>query len=634
MKLSGLAFRSCSILLLVLLSFSSYSQLHLQLGEQFLAGKEIVKVKVTPEDHTVWALSKDGKVYYKKDTDIDFQLYPLTAGSVVSGLTGFNADEMYFLIAPAKVLYIKSGVVNEIALPFAGVSKVNSIGAVNVFLKDPYAASNPFLSDVDWVAIATNIDMYKLERGENSINSTYPYSNLPYYPERDWEISNDGYKSVDFRFKHPAVARCYYDSYHITLNTSYTTVYESVIPELAPYPEKINCTLFAQQLFDGYRYGYFNGIFNFWGTDEGLYVKQFGCSGQIKKVIDNQVINDLEEIYALTSIFKQNYVLAATNTGVQYTEASIFPEQDLSFGGTVEKIEFKPLANFPVEKVYSLCADSKLLEVLNRGGVLYKSVCERIIWVASENGLRKLYVSFDQDYFEQLQIATFSYSINPISTTANTSNFKKCNAEKLTIDLRIPETFSNQLLIQWYKNGVEQTVMLGKLKADLMEEGRYQIKLTALCEGITISSKEIVLENVPAATSVLNYPAVIDLCKGNTFLLSTPTTSGYSYRWYKDGLLIPNANSASYTASQTGSYFLEASNCSGTYVASNSVRLNFQSIDQPVISSLKHVYCENEPANLSINLPADQEASWYLDGNELESMRDRAEVPVEQELIL
>jgi len=192
-----------ALLWFCLLSIPGYSQLQLQVGEQFLAGKEVVKVKVTPEDHTVWALLKDGKVFYKKEADPDFQIYPLTLNMVVSGLSGFNLDEMYFLIGPKKVLYIKSGVIHEIALPFAGVNRVNSIAAVNVFLHDPTYAYNPFLSEVDWVAIATNKDMYKLRRGENVIDSTYPYVNPPFYSERDWEISNDGYKSVDFRFRHP-----------------------------------------------------------------------------------------------------------------------------------------------------------------------------------------------------------------------------------------------------------------------------------------------------------------------------------------------------------------------------------------------------------------------------------------------
>ena len=427
--------------------------------------------------------------------------------------------------------------------------------------------------------------------------------------------------------------RCSYDSYHSYLNTSYAVVYESVIPELAPYPEKVNCTLFGHYWYDSYRrYSSLQGLLNFWGTDEGLFVRQFGCSGVISEVIDGQVINDLEEVYALTPIYKQNYVLAATNTGVQYTEASVFRETDATqeLLVNVEKVAFKQLASFPVEKVYSICTDSKLYNALNIEDIPYVSLCEKVIWVASESGVRKLYASLKQEYFDQLSFGAFSYSKNPTSSTASSVYFKKCQAENLTVDLRYPQEFSNQVLVQWFKDGIEQTSMIGKLKAELVQEGKYKVKITALCEGISVNSKEIIIENTPAATAVLNYPAEINLCKGSTYTLSTLATQGYMYRWYKNGQLIPGANSADYTVSQTGVYHIEVSNCSGIYVASNPVALNFLSVDQPTISSSKQVYCKDEQASLSVNLASGQQTNWYLNGQELESMRNLQEILVNE----
>ena len=79
------------------MGLQSHSQLKIQTGEHYMAGSSFKKLHVCVEDHSVWALTQDGKVYAKKTTDQDFSIYPLTAALTVSSLTGFTADEMYFV---------------------------------------------------------------------------------------------------------------------------------------------------------------------------------------------------------------------------------------------------------------------------------------------------------------------------------------------------------------------------------------------------------------------------------------------------------------------------------------------------------------------------------------------------------
>lgn len=613
------AFRYLSLVFLItFLTEEVYPQLQLTPGEHFLAGLNIVKVKVTPEDHITWALSDEGKVYYKKEADPDFQEYPLTVGLVVAHFTGFNANEMYFHIAPDKLIQIMNNVKTIIPISFPGVTRINDIAAVNQHKDTPYYQFFPTVFNNDWIAIATNKHMYRLIRGTSVIRDQYPYANPPFYNEPDWEITNDAFKSVDFRYRHPVGGRCF-DADHVYHNSFGPTIYESVIPEVSPYPSKINCTLFGfhwNQPF--HMWSSFKFLYNYWGTDEGLYLKEFACSNQpAKKVISGQVINDLEEIHALTAIYKQNYLLAATNTGIWFTPASIFRESE-SAPFNNNRTSFIALSSFPLQRVNSISTDTEEYGTIDVGsGDTYTSVCEKVIWTGTDDGVRKIYVIFDQSKFDGLFLTSFSSSKQPVYDNSNNAIFETCGNEAIDISLILPNNFLSQLLIQWFKDGVEVPGMLGKKAVQLSGNGTYRAKITSLCEGIYTLTVPFKINNSTAPEITFNYSPEMNLCEGKTLTLTTVNKSGYQYRWFKDNQIISSATSSNYIVNQAGTYRVEVSNCANNFQPSSSVKVNSISLSVPVIQSLKNTYCSDESAELQINSASNFKIRWYLNGVEL-----------------
>src|ERR1700748_617157 len=102
--------RAGLILFLSLFFSSAFAQLKLSMGGHFLAGQNIKKIVVSPEDYTVWALTNTNQIYYKSATSTDFQLYAPTVGIAVIDMAGYTFDEMYFLKGNNIIVRVMAGV--------------------------------------------------------------------------------------------------------------------------------------------------------------------------------------------------------------------------------------------------------------------------------------------------------------------------------------------------------------------------------------------------------------------------------------------------------------------------------------------------------------------------------------------
>lgn len=76
----------------------------------------------------------------------------------------------------------------------------------------------------------------------------------------------------------------------------------------------------------------------------------------------------------------------------------------------------------------------------------------------------------------------------------------------------------------------------------------------------------------------------------NVVLISTirpgTTTSGYSYQWYKDGVAIPGATGANYTATSNGNYRFSVTTGSGVVGYSNIINVNIDKVNPTVNYSI------------------------------------------------
>ncbi len=179
------------VLCIVSLQLRGFSQLKIQTGEHFLPTLSFKKLHVCLEDHSVWALTQDGKVYVKRTSDVDFSMYPLTATLTVTAITGFNADEMYY-VTNNKIFLIKNGIVSVVDVSFPGITRINDISAVNG--KDNATALNPGLNYKDYLTIATNKFFYYAIRGSMTATLQHNFVNMPYAAEPDGVFGYTGLK--------------------------------------------------------------------------------------------------------------------------------------------------------------------------------------------------------------------------------------------------------------------------------------------------------------------------------------------------------------------------------------------------------------------------------------------------------
>jgi gliding motility-associated-like protein len=595
------------------------AQLNLTSGEKYLETESFKQIFVSIEDHTVWALNNSGTVFYKPETEAAFKPYLLTNGLVINEITGFNESEMYFLIKPNTIVHFKNNVKNEIKIEEPGVTRINNIAIISTKRNVDYEPANAYNAANDYLAVATNKHAYKIFRGNITVTAQIPYSNQPLANEPEWRITNAGYKSVDFQYLYP-MARCFVND-HATVNYQAYAAYVSAIPDRTPYPSKINCTLFAHHWQFGLPAGSGWQIwYSLWGTDEGLYAyNNVSCTGlEIKKLIENEKINDLEEAYALTPVFKQNFAFAATDRGLYYTPASIFNE----FTSSPEQLDRLKFVKFPAFngiKVNSVCVDTDIKINKERDYNYYReTMCEKVLWMATDHGISKIYLSLDQDYYQKLKYTDLLYSKTPSNGyNLEEAIFETCGSQSINVKTRVPDGLQNQLLFQWFKDDAEISEWIGKASVDLKEPGKYTFKMTALCENLTLQSLPIIIRNNTSPEITFNYPAKVNLCSGQAYPLETKRVENYKYQWVKNGTDIPNATQNTYNATLPGIYEVKVSNCENYYEPSKQVKINQVVLPPVKLTTAKTAYCVGETAEIKVDNPNSYIVKWYLNGSEL-----------------
>jgi gliding motility-associated-like protein len=617
----------CCLVLFLLSSIITSAQVNVKVGQHFLAGVAVQKLHVCVEDHSIWVLTKAGLVLYKLNNQSEFAEYPLTKNYTISGITGFNANEMYF-ITGAKVLRILNGVSTQLDVNFPGVTRINAL-AVN-YGKDIYYGLNDLLSGKEYLSVATNKDLYFLIRGSNQINIPYLYQNTPIRPESDWQITYSGFKSVNYRFFGIPTLLCL-TANRQTLERSHANDFMPNIPDIAPYPEKVNATVFS--IHPAFPFDYATSWFrqSFWATDKGVFSRNFEgtCNlSEIKNFIPEETVNDLEEVQALHTLYEQNFIFAGSNTGLF---ASKFSVHNLYPLPATDTIKFLRVQDFPQQKVNALKVETTVQATFdNFSPNKYYALCEKVLWVATDSGVYNVYLTLDQEYYKNFVWREYYFDKPSSNTDQVNPVFDLCNKESVHFTSRLPSAFKNQVMVQWFKDGTEQPQWLGKLEIDLSDPGEYYLKITALCEQIAMNSGKITIHKAASPELTFNYPAQVSLCPGESFTMVTKQVPGYLYRWFKNAVLIPEETTNTFTATSSGSYHVEASNCGSNYISSPTVELTVQSIPDAVVLPDKADYCVGEKGVLHVDKPMGLKVKWFLDSKELPGLEDQDVVQVSE----
>ncbi|MEO6851353.1 MAG: gliding motility-associated C-terminal domain-containing protein, partial [Mucilaginibacter sp.] len=118
----------------------------------------------------------------------------------------------------------------------------------------------------------------------------------------------------------------------------------------------------------------------------------------------------------------------------------------------------------------------------------------------------------------------------------------------------------------------------------------------------------------PAPVFTFDYPDKLQYCDGTPITLKPVGSANYQYRWYKDGQLTGDIT-PSLAITQSGKYKVEVSACSGSWLGSKEVEVNFVKLPTAVIITNKPAYCIGDNATLSTTPLADPfyTINWYKD---------------------
>ncbi|GIV35006.1 MAG: hypothetical protein KatS3mg031_2541 [Chitinophagales bacterium] len=147
---------------------------------------------------------------------------------------------------------------------------------------------------------------------------------------------------------------------------------------------------------------------------------------------------------------------------------------------------------------------------------------------------------------------------------------------------------------QWYKDGI--AISGATTSAYLAtQSGSYTVSITLGSNSALSDPVPVTVNPAPSATITLNGQAM--LCTGDSVVLSASQGAGYSYQWYKDGLPVSGATSASFTADTAGSYTVEIYN--GCYATSAPVTLSSSTSFASIQASASTTLCAGDSVTLT-----------------------------------
>jgi len=613
-------YRSVVILLSLLFSVASVrAQLNLIPGESFLPGTDIKKVTITYDDHTVWALTTTGKVYYKSATAANFSIFPPTSSEVVDDISGYSEQDIYFSVNPKKLLQVKNGIKTTIPLD-AGITQINGIAVMLDGMKTEFPPSVHYTRDR--LAIATDQYLYRIIRNDADVQR-YDIYGQPNEDIRGFEITKSGIKGVEFKGNYESNARCLGPTIHSIAQQIEQAVYISGIPEYQPYGD-MKCTLFNYT-----NRGDVNTSYQFWGTDNGLYLHRWGYCDfifPVNTLIAGHAIHAIENIFMLNTVLRQEFVIAASDNGLYYTPNVV--ENENGIRTPPEEITFNRLEGLAANNVKNFVIDFKSLAPPGSiPAYNLRLICEQEIWLATEKGVKKVYAELDGTVYENIALTAFSYNRTPDTDAGNTLGFNLCGTESLEINSNLTSNINGPMIIRWLKDGIAVNEWTGQHIVTLTEPGSYQAEIALPCGGFNMHSKIFTISRQVAPEITFTYPAVINLCENETKELRTIDKPGYIYKWFRDNQEIPGEALNKFLVTATGTYRVEVSNCAGNFTSSATTQINIEAMQEPGIIADKSNYCIGETAALKIDNPKQYKTKWYKDGAELTAFADMDQIP-------
>jgi len=204
----------------------------------------------------------------------------------------------------------------------------------------------------------------------------------------------------------------------------------------------------------------------------------------------------------------------------------------------------------------------------------------------------------------------------PVATVNGTplgGSITACKSGTLELDVTNANAYPAGTIYEWFDNSVSisrgtspviYTVAPNKTSMTLSVQVSNN---SGSCPNTAVSDPITITFTAPATTTINNGASTAAICGSTAATLRALNSSGTSYEWFKDGVLIPSANTSSYLATQQGSYtvrFQDGNGCWSpistgiTVVQSAAISMNWQvePADTAIVGTQKSYTVFSSPA--------------------------------------
>lgn len=590
-------FRNLLLICLLFVAIPAFSQqdVDFHLGAHLLPGVNVLKVKRDFRDPYLWVLAQNDRVYRVNSLTMAVDDYTETFAPYNKlnfvDIAGRSADTVYVATNAPEVIEYENGVFRTMDKTSGIQGTINSIG---LDYRSAAAGFNPFALDI---GTTTNFYIYNFrtetitsqtnQQGPNQVfEATY----------RTLAVSDVGDSYYDITKQFPVY------------NLTYFTAYGGAVQYNTPaFGDTVRTYYYITNGFSPWMDDYddVDLLMQVWGTEKGLFQNQWDYSYYLWDATVGYLpgikINKVTSIFGLlafsspgnqtTSKMERENLLVGTQNGFYFTN-SYFNK----FANGVHDLNTFTLdADIGNQVVNDVCVDATTYT---------PTLCEDAVWVAAANGLYFL----KPDYGAYVNPQNYS-AVNFVGQPAALSSLNLCQGDS-TVAVINPSFYSGNSF-QWFKDG-QQLTSATKDSLVIKAAGSYYAVLYDPCSGLHVTSNSLQVKVINGPVFTFNYPAVMAGCGTNPDTLNVTYSPGYHYRWYTNNTLNGDTTS-SLIVTQSGNYYVEVSACTNSWVPSGKVQVDMITPPTPNITAGQPLYCAEDTATLSANIPADTSytITWF-----------------------
>ncbi|MFI5139964.1 MAG: gliding motility-associated C-terminal domain-containing protein, partial [Sphingobacteriales bacterium] len=584
------------LITLLLITYTAYSQqdVDFHINAHLFAGQKILKVKRDVRDTYVWVLAQNNGVYRINSQTMVVDDYTSKfvgyRNDKMIDIAGYNQDTAC-IVTKSKLITLFKGTAGLPGPGFTATGTINSIGVSN------FHYTNSFF---DGFVIGTEtggLYHYNFKNIHASVGSM-GYARIYESTYRRLTMSDDEFLNLD---------TAKFNDLEITDDITFevTNIWKG-----GQFGKRPNTAFYKTEGFSGV--GFYANLF--WGTDNGFFQIRddfYQTEGaNYYHYLPGIKVNKITDLFGLTSIvitdtagnlFQKETLLAGTQNGLYFSNSALYYYKKKLLD-SITLFHYDQLGHVPVNDI---CVNASATDIYGMA-----AGCENGVWVATNDGLYYLNPDYGKYIDPKDQLDAISFAL-PYSDTL--SQVKICPGDSVSMIFNPAAIGINT--IQWEKDGKDIVGQTGS-KLAVKDSGDYYAILYTPCENIHIETNHLKVTLSSAPVFTFSYPNRIQQCNNNPDTLKTDNTPGYHYQWYSNGVLNGDTTS-SFVVTQTGKYKVEVSACTNSWVPSKEVEVDLVNLPAPQITADKSIYCAEDTAALTVNVPADPgyTINWYRNGS-------------------